>query len=533
MISLMIDTAMGGSPENLQPYHRTSLTLHVINACLTTVLLFTLFRSAWTASAVGLLFGLHPLTVEPIPWVGERKTLLAATFFFLSLSLYVKWTTQRSPSTIPATRNRGAESLLYAGSLIAFMAALMSKPTSTALPIVLLLLDIWPLKRFNRRAIIEKLPFFAIATASAVITYVSQRDSLQVIVPGDQSPIRMGLVICHNIIFYPLKMLWPTNLAPHYPFPEPMSLTTPAYLFGVVGTFALMGLLAYSLKRTAAWLTGWTIFFVAIFPTLGVIGFTNVIASDKYAYLPAIGFMLPIAWWLSRLAGAKAGPSNASIGVVICLLLMCESWQTRKQYAIWRDRLTLYGRMAELAPRSGIIRDGYGTVLADSGNLAAAAAEYKEALRLRPDYANAHSNYGTVLRELGQLDQAIVHYQEAIRLDPRYTSPRINLANMFRRRGDLDEAIRQYRAALEIEPRKFQARLFLRTAFLEQKNYDAAAIELEQAAQLDPSQADARLFLGMAHESAGRIAEAKAAYRETLRLRPDDPRALERLSRLN
>ncbi|HSW45800.1 MAG TPA: hypothetical protein VLM89_09535, partial [Phycisphaerae bacterium] len=275
MISLMADVAAGGRPDNLRPFHRTSLILHAINTGLVVWLLFMLFRHLWVAAAVGLLFGLHPLTVEPIPWIGERKTLLAAFFSLISLILYVR-------------HSRSSGYRWYCGCLVAYILALMSKPTSTPLPLVFLLMDFWPLGRLSWRSVIEKLPLLAVGAVFAVITVVSQGRTAHITMPTEYSPARIPLLLCHNIVFYPLKMIWPVHLTSHYPLPEPMSPADPMILAGLIGTCVLIPALLLSLRRTRACATGWLIFFLMLLPTTGIIGFTTVIASDKYAYLPAI-----------------------------------------------------------------------------------------------------------------------------------------------------------------------------------------------------------------------------------------------------
>ena len=199
MISLMLDCGMGGSDDNLMPFHRTSLILHTANTFLIVVLLYLLFGNAVIAAAVGLLFGLHPMAVETIAWVGERKTLLAAFFALWSLIFYARYASKNSWVT-------------YACCLAAYVLALMSKPTSTTLPVVMLLMDFWPLKRLSRRAVLEKIPFFTLVAISAVITYVSQSRTSITSLPTNYGIERIPFILCHNIVFYLYKIIWPVNL---------------------------------------------------------------------------------------------------------------------------------------------------------------------------------------------------------------------------------------------------------------------------------------------------------------------------------
>ncbi|MGB8226876.1 MAG: hypothetical protein WCE45_08460, partial [Sedimentisphaerales bacterium] len=219
MISLMLDYALGGQTTSLLPFHITSLMLHIANTAMIILLLNQLFGRVWIAAAVGLLFGVHPLTVEPIPWASERKTLLAAFFVLWSLVLYIHFVRKG---------NRKA----YLGCIVMYVLALMSKPTSTPLPLLMLLMDFWPLKRLKWQTILEKLPLFVIGAISAVITYVSQSLTLEVITPHAYGPMRVPFIVCHSIIFYLGKMVWPVNLSSHYPFPDPVGLSNPMVLIG-------------------------------------------------------------------------------------------------------------------------------------------------------------------------------------------------------------------------------------------------------------------------------------------------------------
>jgi hypothetical protein len=239
MISLMLDCAMGGSNENLLPFHRTSLVLHVLNTALIIFLLYLLFGNAWLAAAGGLLFGLHPMTVEPVPWVGERKTLLATFFTLWSVIIYVFF-----------VRRGGWKP--FAGVAATYILALMSKPTSIALPLMLVVMDYWPLRRLRTGTVLEKMPLFLAGGCFAFVTYVSQSRTAAAALGGGYGLERVGLVICHNIVFYLYKIILPVNLSPFYAFPEPLALSHPVVLAGVAGSCALIAVLIISLRWTRA-----------------------------------------------------------------------------------------------------------------------------------------------------------------------------------------------------------------------------------------------------------------------------------------
>lgn len=295
MISLMLDYKRGGRPDNLTVFHQTNLILHAFNVIFVILILYLLFSNVWLAASVGLIFGLHPMTVETINWVGERKTLLASFFAFLSILSYVLY-------------QQTARRTYYWLSFAVFLLALLSKPTSTLLPFALVVLDYWPFQTltFTRihtviSAIRTKWPFCIASIISAIITYISQANTADVTLPVEYSRLHIPLILCHNVMFYIYKLIWPIDLSSHYPTPQPFDLSNVLLIAMIVGTCGLVALLLFSLSKTRALFGGWLFFFVAIFPTFGVIGFSNTLVADKYIYFPALGLLLSLAWALNRL----------------------------------------------------------------------------------------------------------------------------------------------------------------------------------------------------------------------------------------
>jgi len=479
MISLMLDYALGGRENNLVPFHITSLALHIANTALIIVLLYLLFGQIWIAAAVGLLFGVHPMTVEPIPWVGERKTLLAAFFSLWSLILYV----------YPRVTSHGSRVTgFYIGSLIAYLLALMSKPTSTPLPVVMLLLDYWPLRRLNWRAVLEKLPFFVLGGISATITYISQSQTAATISPAAFGAKRILFILCHNIIFYPSKIIWPVNLSSHYAFPEPMTLSHPMVLAGVIGTFILFLLLLFSLRRTRAVLTGWLIFFVAIFPTMGAIGFTNVIAADKFAYLPSIGLLMMLASFLVWFLRRKSAAGYFAVAVIVLTLAVAESISTRQYLVHWRDTIGFYRYMLSLTPNAAAVNNNLGLALQAQNRLDEAIACYQKALQSTPDYAESHNNLAAALVRKGDIDGAVKHYQQALQFKPNYAEAHNNIGSLLLQQNKLTEAI----------------------------------IHFQKASMLKPDNPDIYYNLGIAEKRLGSLDPAVEYFRKALILRPDD-----------
>jgi Flp pilus assembly protein TadD len=444
MISLMLDYAAGGRPENLRQFHRTSLALHVANVILITVLLYMLFGQPWVAAMVGLIFGVHPVTVETIPWVGERKTLLAAFFALWCLIAYVRYA--RRP-------NWG----LYAACLVLYLLALLAKPTSTPLPVVLLLLDFWPLNRLSWRTVLEKVPHLVLAAVFSVITMVSQANTARFDLPGTYAPGHIPLILGHNIIFYLLKFAWPANLSSHYPFPQPLDFSDSMVLAGMIGTCILIPALAISLRWTRAPLTGWLIFFVAILPTMGILGFTIVIAADKYMYLPAVGLLLILAWVLEKAwmagDGERRKRHRATVLVMVVLAAGLLTGATHRYLGRWSTSEELLNYMIGLAPRSPVLYNNRATVLTNKGDYDGAVRDCTKAVELKPDYAEAYCNRGNTLDRAGSYEQAIQDCTRAIQIQPKYAQAYGNRGIALAHLGRVNDAIRDFSSALERDPR--------------------------------------------------------------------------------
>ncbi len=489
MISLMLDYAAGGRKDNLTPFHTTSLLLHTANTALIIVLLYMLFGNIWVAAAAGLLFGVHPMTVEPIPWVGERKTLLAAFFSFWSLIFYVRYA-------------RTEHRKFYIACFCAYFLALMSKPTSTPLPAVMLLMDYWPLNRLNRKTILEKIPLFVMAGIFACITYISQQRTAVTILPTKYGPEYVPAILCHNIIFYLYKILWPVNLSSHYAFPKPFGLSSPMVLAGVIGTCILIPVLLFSLRFTKAALTGWLIFFVAIFPTMGVIGFTNVIASDKFAYLPSIGLLMALAAFLIWLARFK---NAAKITIFVVLILAsAESFAARRYLAYWKDSVTLTKHMLTLTPDSAQLNNNLGFALAAQGNTQQAIELYQRALQLEPNYPVALTNLGCVYTETGNPEKAVELHKKAIALNPTLALAHYNLASAYGKLGRHNEAMQEFKKALELYPDLTEAHYGLGIAYANSAQYKQAIDELEKTIKLNPAYPLAHYSLALLYSDTAR-----------------------------
>jgi len=479
-ISLMADWAMGGRPDNLRAFHRTSLALHIANTILVVVLLYQLFQSEWVAAGLALLFGLHPLTVEPIAWVMERKTPLAAFCSLGCLVLYLRYVRQNGWKW-------------YAASVLMYVLALMSKPISVPLPLALLLLDYWPLRRLGTRALVEKLPFFVLATLGGAVAYVCEGRVQPLQVLRADTPAQIPLRICYLIAFYGSKIVWPTNLSSVYFLPAPLALSNLPVLLGFISTCLLLAIVIVSLRWTRALLVGASIAILTLAPTMGLITYSWLCASDKYLYLPAIGLLITLAWACAEIGRAACrawGPAKAGAVALVVLLgvAAAEAAATRRQLARWQDTETYFRYMLARGETPGLsqVHDFLGTFLLEQGRLGDAADEFREAVRLKPHVSDPHNNLGKALLAQGHIPEAIEEFGEAIRLKEDFSLAHANLGLALLQSGRVEEAERHLREAIRLEPGLAEAHDYLAALLLRQRKYFAALDAFREAVRLAP-----------------------------------------------
>jgi tetratricopeptide (TPR) repeat protein len=476
MTSLMLDYARGGRPDDLRAFHETSLALHVLATLLVVLLLYRLFGSLFAAVAAGLLFGLHPLTVEPVAWVGERKTLLAACLALGTLLAHVE-------------HARTGRARWRVAAVASFALALLAKPTVVALPLLLPLLDIWPLRRLRVGTLLATWPFLLLALASAAVTFVSHRATAAV-APPDWP--RWPLQAAYIVSFYLGKIAWPVGLTPAYRPPGEFALANPAVLTGLAVFLAVTVAAVLAWRRTRGPLVGWLFFLVALTPTLGLVRYSWVVASDKYVYFPALGPLLVVAAALAAAWRARRGAARAALLGALALVLVAEARGVRQTLPHWRDSLTHFRYLASTAPDVAVIRNKLGTLLARQGQETEAVHEFRAALALDPGYAFAHYNLGLLLRDRGETGEAIAHLAAAAERLPDHAEVIADLGAALQAAGRLPEAESQYRRALAVAPADAAVRLRLAALLLERPGGAAAAAgELRRVVAARPDWAQA------------------------------------------
>jgi protein O-mannosyl-transferase len=491
MISLMLDYAMGGRAEAPLMFHLTSLVIHVVNTVLIIVLLYVLFGSIWLAAAAGLLFGVHPMTVEPIAWISDRKTLLAAFFAFGSLIFYVFFA-------------RTSSKKYYAVCFIAYLLSLLSKPTSLFLPLAMLLMDYWPLNRFSRKSINEKYPFYLLLVVFVLITFVSQSATIGGKLPGQEEHglLNPPLIILHNIIFYPYKMLWPVNLTSHYIYPQPFTIFNLKMLAVVGAAFLLVILLIVSLRWTKAAMVGWLFFFITILPTMQIFKFSDVIASDKFAYMPAVGLLMILVCFLSWFCAGKQAKLLAVL-IVVMLLAVAEGIAARSYLKCWKDTFVLYNHMLTLAPQSVSLHGQLAVTYGQAGQHEKAMELLKETIAIDPCDGQAWFNLGVSYSRLQRYPEAIDAFQKTISFSPNYTNAYINLADAYYAIGKFEEMIHLCQKALELSPGSAAAYNDLAAAYYDLGRFGEGIEAYKQAEKITPQDPQVYYGLGLLYLKVG------------------------------
>ncbi len=446
MISLMLDYALGGRPDDLTQFHRSNLGLHVLNTMALAVLLYVLSGLLIPAMLIGLLFGLHPLSVEPIAWVAERKTLLATFFGLVGLLAYLRF----AMGTLPRWR--------WVALMACFFACL-SKPTAVVLPVLMLTFDGWPLRRLGRNALVEKIPFFLMSASFAVVTLVSHQRTVGIEVAGEGIFASL-LTACHLVVFYLTKVVWPVDLTSVYLLPDPLSLGNPTVAKGLATFLALVvATLWLAVRGMRAPLAGGLFFVLALAPTLGGLRYSWVTASDKYVYLPGIGLAMVAVWVAARAwdsPGRGGAVARASLVAVVTVLAVTEALATRDQITHWRDTETLYEHMLVHTPDFPLLHLNLGEMFWRSGRVEEAKRHYGRALESDPNYAKAHNNLGVLLWSTRQPRKAIEHLSRAVEIEPELAEPHRNLGIAFNGIGRFERAIRELERALAIDAKDGQ-----------------------------------------------------------------------------
>ena len=523
ILSHMLDCQVFG----VKPWghHLTSVLLHATNTVLLFLVLKRMTGKAGRSFFVAALFGLHPLHVESVAWVAERKDVLSTLFWLLTMLAYTRFVEEskvqpQSPGS-GATRNPKSK-VFYAVALVCFALGLMAKPMLVTLPCVLLLLDYWPLERVNRqrmgKLLLEKAPFFALAAIASAVTVAVQKN--------------MGAVAALTTVTYPMrlenatvayagylgKLFYPAGLCVYYPLPYHWPLekiVEAAVILIAISSFAAV------LWRRQPWLlVGWLWFVGTLVPVIGLVQVGTQAMADRYTYIPSVGLFVLTMWSVYELT--RRWQHHAAMLVtagVAAIILCCIS--TRQQLEYWRNGETLFQRAIAVTGPNTVACRILGCTLQKDGHFDEAIVQFKRALELRPDDADLHCNLGSALADLKRYDDAIGQYLVAIKIDSNCASAYVNLGFALNKKGRFDEAIVHLQKALSLERENPVTYRNLGDSLDKLGRFDDAISQYQQALKLDPSLADSHCELGISLGHKGFLGEALRELQEAVRLDPD------------
>lgn len=446
--------------------HLLNVAIHTANTFLVGLVAFRLVRSVrtggqtdvWSAAVAAiftaLVFGIHPLRVESVAWVSERKDLLCGLFFLLSINSYISF------ASAQAGKIRH-----YAGALIFALLALLSKPMAVSLPFVLLIIDLYPLERFSRtglnaerpsstlRLFFEKIPFLALSALASLAAILAQSSS-KAVSAVDAYPVATRLwMSLRGYAFYLYKTVWPTNLSTFYPHPVSIDPASIEFAGSAAVFISITVLCALTFKRQKAFTAVWLYYTVTLLPVIGIVKVGAHSVADRYTYLPLIAPVLLAGLFFSRVF---ASPSHrrlglgAASGAAVALAL---GWLTVNQTAIWKDSITFWSHSIDLYPgASPLPYLNRALAYDDAGRIDEAIADYDSALALKPGYTEAYNNRALLKAAKKAYAEAIADYNRAIEIDPSYAVAYNNRGLAYRAIGDVSKAIEDFRTAITIDP---------------------------------------------------------------------------------
>ncbi|MGC2475703.1 MAG: tetratricopeptide repeat protein [Candidatus Sulfotelmatobacter sp.] len=497
-------------------HHFSSILIHIVNAILLFLLLMWATNRMGPSLFVAALFALHPINVESVAWIAERKNVLCTLFFFLTLWAY-GWYAKK-----PGWKRYMAVAALFA-------AGFASKPMVITLPFVLLLLDYWPLARVQEsndrnksmwfHLVIEKILLFLMSAASAVITMHAQQAGGAV---RSTTQFSFSVRIANAIYAYAMylwNMLWPARLAPLYPHPGD---TLPAWRV-LIATAVLLGITAFVWKfRSRRYLpVGWFFFLGTLVPVIGLVQVGEAAMADRYAYIPLIGIFVMIAFGVADLAQEKNWGLLPAIPAAALLIAL--SFMTYRQIGYWHTSEELWSHTLAVTQNNFVAEDNLGGALILEGKEEEAHAHFEAAARINPKDPMSHSNLGTYYMTHNQMREAVQQYEAAVDLtsDPGLLAQTYaNLGAAYRALGDDDQAQANYNHSLRLNPNQYNAWLGLALLAGKQGKLTEAVTDLSRSVEIEPT-AQGYLSLGLALAQSGRAAEAAAAYDQALKISPD------------
>jgi Flp pilus assembly protein TadD len=515
-MSHMVDVQVFGL--HAEAHHVMNVVLHTASALLLFLLLYRMTGAMGRSWFVAALFAVHPLHVESVAWVAERKDVLSTLFWMLTIWAYLRYVRRPGVAT-------------YSLVVVLFALGLIAKPMLVTLPVTLLLLDVWPLRRLSLapgtrsepvRLIREKLPLFALAIASSVVTFVVQQQAGAV---KELVVLPIGRRVANALVAYVTyigKGLWPNRLAAIYPYP--ISIAAWQVVAAVLVLTSITTLAIRARRRHPYVLVGWLWYVVTLLPVIGLIQVGSQPIADRYTYVPLIGLFIIVAWGVPDLLAVWRWQMRAPPAAGVLVIVACTA-AARAQVQHWRNSVALWEHAIAVTTANYRAQGNLGHALATQGRLEEAVSHYTEAVRIHPGYAEAHNNLGLALARQGKIDEAFPHYVEALRLVPDYFEAHSNLGAALAGQERYADAVRHFSEAVRIQPDHALARQNLVQAHrdfgraeADRGNVEQALEQFLEAARLDPGSADVQYDLGVMFARKGDIRSATARFQEALKI---------------
>jgi Flp pilus assembly protein TadD len=502
-------------------HHLVNILFHTVNVLLLFGVLKTATGAVWPSAFVAAVFALHPVNVESVAWVAERKNVLSGLFWLLTMAAYIRYAKR------PAVMN-------YLLVFLVFALAVMTKPVVVTLPFVLALLDYWPLHRTGWRLVAEKLPLLLLSAGLSVITFAVQQSGAVV---SDFGDVPLGFRAANafvSYLTYIVKLFVPARLAVFYPHPFDAIPIWKAAAAGLV--LLAVSVLVFWFARGRRYLTvGWLWYIGTLVPVIGLIQAGAQARADRYCYIPYIGLFVMLAWGLAEVS-EKWRYRKILLGVPAVVVLLALAAGSRLQLRHWRNNAALFEHTLRVTGNNYVMHNNYANILSDMGRLDEAVEHFYAALKLRPNSAEMHNNLANTLRKLGKTDDAIAHYEKAIELKPAFEVARYNLASILAERGfglaklgKFDRAVEDYNKALEIKPDFTIAHGRLGLALAALGRTEEAIKEFQNVLNDRPDDAEMHFNLGFLYEKEGKIPDAITQYLRTLQIDPNYTKARQHL----
>jgi tetratricopeptide (TPR) repeat protein len=523
-ISHMIDCQLYGL--NPRGHHLTSLLFHVANTLLLLLILVRMTGALWQSSFVAALFALHPLHVESVAWVAERKDVLSTFFMMLTVWAYILYVKKR-------------EVRRYLLVVLFFVLGLMSKPMLVTLPFILLMLDFWPLGRLCHihetrnvvtdqhtderlgifRLLWEKVPFFALTVVSSIVTFIVQErgGAMKVLNPYSLQTRIINAFVAY--IEYIVNMIWPVELAVLYPHP---GNSLPLWKGVVAGlALVLITILVIRKAREIPYLAvGWLWYVVTLIPVIGIVQVGSQAMADRYTYITLIGLFVIIAWGANDLL-SKWLHREKSFGTLAAIILPILIVLTWKQVQYWENSFTLFKHAIKHTSNNFFMYNNLGKAYYDSGKYEEAIEKFKQTIEINPDDTMAYSNLGVAYNDSGKYEEAIEACKKAIWINPDYAKAHFNLAVAYGESGKYKKAIEACKKAIMIDPDYAMAYSNLGVAYGVLGMYKQAIEKFKQAIEINPDDAMAHSNLGYAYLNSSMHKEAIEAYKQAIEIDPD------------